>query len=151
MIGYYCNVESWMGSCTTQSLGKLILFTRYHGKYEYLMYMDTVQIPATKWQQYRFNNATIQGSEIKPAASSFAATRTTKTGIVTCSKERSRKQNSVKLWWYSDSHNYQLLLSICHMVKVKLFWKQFATNTADILANTFVIIFNTRKNFLEFF
>jgi len=57
MIGYYCNVESWTGSCTTQSLGKLTLFTRYHGKY--LMYMDTVQIPATKWQQYRFNNATI--------------------------------------------------------------------------------------------
>jgi len=23
------------------------------------MYMESVQIPATKWQQYRFNNATI--------------------------------------------------------------------------------------------
>jgi hypothetical protein len=59
--------------------------------------MDTIQTPAAKWQQNKFNNATIQGSEIKIAASSVAATRTMKTGIVMCARERSREQNSVKL------------------------------------------------------
>jgi hypothetical protein len=74
-----------------------------------------------------------------------------KTGIVMCARERSREQNSVKLWWYSDSHNYQLLLSIYHMVKEKLLWKLLATNTTDILANIFVIIFKARTNLLELF
>jgi hypothetical protein len=59
--------------------------------------MDTVQKPATKWQQNKFNNAKIQGYEIKLAASSVAATRTMKTGIVMCAGERSREQNRVKL------------------------------------------------------
>ena len=40
------------------------------------MYIDTVQIPATKWQQNKFNNANIQGSEITLTASTVAATRT---------------------------------------------------------------------------
>jgi hypothetical protein len=59
--------------------------------------MDTVRIPATNWQQNKFNNAKIQGSEIKLAASSVAATRTMKTGIVMCARERIREQSSVKL------------------------------------------------------
>jgi hypothetical protein len=59
--------------------------------------MDTVQIPATKWQQKKFNNATIQGSEIKLVASSVAATRTMKTSLVMCARERSKEQNSAKL------------------------------------------------------
>ena len=73
-VQYYCNVKSWTGSCTTTSLGKLTSFPSCHGKY--LMYIDTVQIPATKWQQNKFNNANIQGSEITLTASTVAATRT---------------------------------------------------------------------------
>ena len=61
------------------------------------MYMDTVRIPATKWQQNKLKNAKIQGSEIKLAASSVAANKTMKTSIVMCARERSREQNSVKL------------------------------------------------------
>jgi hypothetical protein len=76
MVGHYCNVESWTGSCTVKSLGKLTLFSRYHEKY--LMYMDTVHIPATKWQHNtcKFNNVTIQGPETTLAASSITANRT---------------------------------------------------------------------------
>jgi len=59
--------------------------------------MDTVRIPATKWQQNKFKNAKIQGSENKLAASSVAATKTMKTNIVMCARERSREQNNVKL------------------------------------------------------